>query len=215
MSSSYSTPFSLFIVRILYLQTDTFLYRFFMAKIISIIKAFSLAFLLSCALLIQVIFWSYQVLILLFIDTILLFLCYSFFKKLLQKQIQVLMLTAFAKHWTIILNVFVLMVALTLLQLYSTIPEYLDNSLEKTLIQATQNLHAQCQIIDFFVILNAQKEAVFWWLMVNASENISNNLFKWLAWLSFLLSGSLGVWGYSRYLVEIISWIDTQEEKHG
>jgi len=113
----------------------------------------------------------------------------------------------FARRWAVMVNLPLVLTALLWLQLQQPPPLWLDGAmnLEETLRAASESVGSQCPLIDKVVRLNMEKDAFSWWLTLKGSGFIDDSRLRWVAWLLFLLSGTLALWAYSRLCVYLIS----------
>lgn len=119
------------------------------------------------------------------------------------------------KSWVVSANVPLGVIALAIMQLYSAPPDYLrPDLLGETVIGASGSVHSECRPIDFLAKLSVESDAIFWWLMINGSRLINNDNLRWVWWTTFLLGGGMSLWAYSRFLVQMVSFVHQLENKH-
>ena len=70
--------------------------------------------------------------------------------------------------------------------------------------KASADKMSSCAIIDVPARLQAEKEAVLWWMMIRGSQYLGpGSTLSWVAWLGFLLNGALGAWAYARLCAQL------------
>jgi len=170
--------------------------------------ALVVALVLISLLLVEVLAWNHYQLALITVDAPLIVLIYSSLRRAaqplgLRREVQRLLV----KQWTVVLNTLLLVVALLWLTLESPPPDYLDSdSLSRSMANAS-HVASECTVVDQIASLSMQKEAALWWFMLRGSQQIHNRLLRWLMWLVFLLGGTLSLWGYGRFCVQLIDWV--------
>ena len=111
----------------------------------------------------------------------------------------------FARNWTIAVNVVLLLPALVLVQLEQPPPDWIDPAmkLEATLRVASGRVGSECPAIDQVIRLQREAEALSWWLVITGTSAIEDRNLRWVAWLLFLVSGTLSLWAYSGLCVQL------------
>lgn len=172
------------------------------------LSSVAVATLLTVILLISVASWSFEILVLLALDSLLIAILYF---GLMEGAKGVLNVnegfrSIFARNWTVAINVPVAVMAILFLQLKQSPPAYLDPSLDlaTTMQAASAELTSKCQIIDLLIRAHQEAEAFSWWLMIKSSSVIEDSHLRWVAWLFFLLSGVLGLIAYSRFCAQLV-----------
>lgn len=190
-----------------YFEQDSFFHRLLRGKMLATLMAFFMACIFTLALMTAVINWQQEVMLLLCFDAMLIALIYLGLRRLTHNswRVRPAMANVLAKRFSVIINIPLLLVALMYLQLEAQPPAYLDpaKNLKTNLQSASSSLHSQCYWTDRAVRLLQEKEALAWWMMLKASASIKDKQLKWAAWMIFLISGTLGVWGYSRLCLEL------------
>ncbi len=185
-------------------QSDSLPARILRGRWLATLRAFWIALFAGGFLLLQFPLWSPAMQLALVGDSLLLLLWIVFFRNLAKHWFHAESRTLLIQSWAAWSNSLMMTGASLVLQLYSPIPTYLRASLRATLEIAGQQVAANCSMLDLLIRIYAQKEALFWWLMVQGSAQLPLPLARWSAWLLFLLSGTLVFWAYSRFLVQMI-----------
>ena len=110
-----------------------------------------------------------------------------------------------AKHWTVLINVPLVLLVLVVITLNSPPPDYLvvDN-LYQTLQMASEQVASECAVTDTVARFMQERDALGWWLMLRGGERLGSELLRGIAWAVFLLSGGLAWWGFSRLCVQVV-----------
>ncbi|NWF66454.1 MAG: hypothetical protein HXX81_03185, partial [Campylobacterales bacterium] len=85
------------------------------------------------------------------------------------------------KEWIVSINSLFLLFVLIFIQLNSSIPTYIDSSLTVTVANTSKIIYSDCEIVNYLLKLNIEKEFIIWWLMLNIDTNFDNN-YKPLIW---------------------------------
>lgn len=164
---------------------------------------------LTTVLLASVPGWGLPVLGLLAMDAVLIALLYFGLLRAASAGLRVrgAFRALFTRRWAVMVNLPLVLLGLLWLQLQQPPPAWLDGALnlEATLRAASDSVGSRCPLIDRVVRLNMEKEAFSWWLTLKGSGLIDDSRLRWVAWLLFLLSGTLALWAYSRLCVYLIS----------
>jgi hypothetical protein len=122
--------------------------------------------------------------------------------------------TLFARVWTVRVNVLAMLPLLMLVQLQQPAPDYLDRDgqLRATLQAASASVTSECVAVDTLVRLGREGEAFAWWAILKATQAIEQRLLRWIAWLVFLLSGSLSLWAYGSFCVQLVHYAHPHRE---
>lgn len=151
---------------------------------------------------------GFQILALLVLDSLLIALFYFAFFHIVAGALQVneAFRYLFAKRWAIAVNVPFVVAALLFIQLQQPPPAYVDGALnlEETLRAASESIGSECSVVDQLIRLNLEKDGFSWWLMLKGGGSIDDSRVRWVAWLLFLLSGTLGLLAYSRLCVQLV-----------
>ena len=163
---------------------------------------------LTAVLLASVPGWGLPVLVLLALDAVVIALLYFRLFRAAAGGLRVrgAFRYLFARRWAVMVNLPLVLVVLLWLQLQQPPPAWLDSglNLEATLRAASDSVASQCPLVDAVVRLNTEKDAFSWWLMLKGTAIIDDSRLRWVAWLLFLVSGTLALWAYSRLCVQLI-----------
>ena len=195
-----------------FLPEGSFFYRMITGRVLTIFISILVSIITGAVLVLNFITWDFIILSVLAIDALFLCILFLIITYTLRSHIKPKMGKIAVKHLTVMINTTLLLAVLVAIQLNTNIPEYIDkSSLTKTIENASKTVSSNCEVINTLTKLNTEKEAVTWWLMFQVSKNSNNPTFRWAAWLLFLLSSSLSVWAYSRFLVQVIDFVHIKE----
>lgn len=195
-----------------YFVHGSLLHRLFRSTtLISLVSLVS-STLLTTVLLVTVPRWSFEFLILLTLDALFIAILYHvvlhaangvFSVNRNYRQI-------FARNWAVAINMPIIVLALLLLQLRQPPPDYIDptQDIGTTMRAASASLTSNCAVVDLLTRASQEGEAAAWWLMVKSGGKIDNSHLRWVAWLFFLLSGTLGLLAYSRFCAQLVYYAD-------
>lgn len=186
-------------------------HRLLRSRILITLFALVGSMLLAGVLMAAIPVWSFEVLALLSVDALLISLLYFMFLRAAAGALRVNpeFRSLLARRWTIVVNVPLVVVALTIMQLQRPVPEYIVASdLIETVHAASDSVGSDCLLVDRVVRLGREAEAVSWWLAINGTQTIDDRRIRWGAWLIFLLGGTLSLWAYSGFCVQLVSFAD-------
>jgi hypothetical protein len=191
-----------------YFEPGSVIARLLRSRTLVTVYSLVLAMVLSTALALSLLSWGPPELALLALDALLIIpVLYLGFLRNPGRWLGLRRETAYvvAKGWTVAINVVGLMTTLAVMQLHSPPPRYLDESdLGVSMANASRRVESECAVVDTLARLHLEKEAFAWWLMIRASNGIEDRHLRWAAWIVFLVSGSLSVWGFSRFSVQLV-----------
>lgn len=191
-----------------YFVEGSLLHRLLRSTKMITLSSFVVSAVLTTILLVGVPAWGFQILALLVLDSLLITLFYFtlFHAAAGALQVNEAFRYLFAKRWAIAVNVPLVVAALLFIQLQQPPPAYVDGSLnlEATLRAASDSIGSECPVVDQLIRLNREKDGFSWWLMLKGSASIGDSRIRWVAWLMFLLSGTLGLWAYSGLCVQLV-----------
>ena len=192
-----------------YFNHGTMLHRLTSGTSVVALISISISLVLTIALLTSSVSWGFLELSVLALDALLVALLYVLFSHLAKEALGInsTFQHLFAKHWAVSANIIIVLIAFLVIQLQQTPPEWIDGSLDlrATLFSASEGVGSDCTVVDRLVRLNQEKDALSWWLMIKSTSGIEQSHIRWVAWLLFLVSGTLSIWAYSRLCVAFIS----------
>jgi hypothetical protein len=111
------------------------------------------------------------------------------------------------KSWSVGINTFVLTMFM-LFYNYNTLeePYYIKNTLKGSVQEATKSYASDSELINTFVKLNIEKDAIVWYSALYTNEKINNEDARWLLWMFFLINGGIVYYGFSRFFIEFIAF---------
>jgi hypothetical protein len=152
--------------------------------------------------------WDFEVLALLALDSLAITALYFIFHRAATHVLRVNhgFRALFARHLSVTLNVPVMVVALLFIQLQQSPPDYLDKSLQlgPSLEAASVSVSSACPVVDRLARLGQESEAFSWWFTLKVTRAIEDERVRWVAWIAFLVSGTLILWAYSRFCVQLV-----------
>lgn len=190
-----------------FFQPGSFFFRWLHGQFYVTIHAAFVAIILATSLSLNVLTWSNEVIWLLAIDGLLICLSYPLLLRygVSKFGIKPGMDSVIGKRWLVMFHAPLLILAMVYLQLNTPPPDFLDTgSLAVTVSKASAEKMSSCQIIDVPARLQAEKEAVLWWMMVRGGKYLGpGSTLAWVAWLGFLLNGALGAWAFARLCAQL------------
>jgi len=188
--------------------TGSPLHRLFSSPVIVTLIAAVIATMLTAVLMITIVSWDFEILALLALDSLVITVVYLGFYRTAAGTLKINpgFRTLFARNWSVAINVPLMVVALFFWQLQQPPPDYLDSSLrlEPSIQAASDSVTSSCPLVDSMLRLGRESEAVSWWLALKATRAIEDNQLRWVAWILFLVSGTLILWAYSRFCVQLV-----------
>lgn len=196
------------------LKQDTSLYRIFSGHWLISIVSLLLSIISGSILMLQMILWRSDILLMLALDLLMILALYHGVAYWLQSMARPDMNEVVTKQLVTIINTLFLFAGFVMLQLYATFPEYLiPYSFSQTLAAASESVSSSCDVTQLLLKLLREQEAIGLWLMIKASSQLDNTLLQWLAWVFYLAGSAIGLWGFSRYLTQVLALARRSHEK--
>lgn len=191
----------------------SFLHGWFQRKTVSIFIAVALAALGTFSLMLSLVTWETSILTAIAIDGLIVATIAPRLLLLGTSQLRPEMASLAARATLANTNALAIVAPLLWLQFNEPIPDFVDreNSLGRTILNATAIYSSNCAVIDQVLWLNAVKESFSWWLVNLANANLSDPNYRLAAWLAFLSSSLPSAWAFSRLIVEV----SFQSQPHG
>ncbi|MGM0622659.1 MAG: hypothetical protein ACQESH_01430 [Campylobacterota bacterium] len=121
---------------------------------------------------------------------------------------------AIIKNQVALVNALLLSALFFVMQLYQTPPSYILHTLDQTMEQATAGVvFSQCGVFDTFLSLNREFTALKWWSMLRAEGMLGNSYMSAGLWVVFLLGHFVAHMTWSKYLLEVQSFIHKKVQK--
>jgi len=176
------------LAEVLFHKNTSLLHIFKSVWLILLVSLF-IAFGVSVVLLIQVLFLSSSMLIILALDVVLISFIYKEVHKRLSKTLKDGFLEVVARRWSVWINSAVLLVTFVIYQFFST-PQ-------------SEIIAIDCEIVNFLASLFHYKELLEWSVMSNSlsSVGVDKSFFSWLIYL--FISQGVFVWAYSKLLLSV------------
>jgi hypothetical protein len=176
------------LAEVLFHQNTSLLHIFKSVWLILLVSLF-VAFGVSVVLLIQVLFLSSSMLIILALDVVLISFIYKEVHKRLSKTLKDGFLEVVARRWSVWINSAVLLVTFVIYQFFST-PQ-------------SEIIAIDCEIVNFLASLFHYKELLEWSVMSSSlsSVGVDKSFFSWLIYL--FISQGVFVWAYSKLLLSV------------
>ena len=187
-----------------FLPPATMIHRLATGRVVAFAVAIAGSLIAGGLLILNLVLWRPPVLALLAVDAALIALVLPGIERAFARGLRSEMVGIAAKHALTIANGLVLLVLLVVVELHAPIPVARDVTWQEALRAATQAVGSDCPQIDVLVRLYAEKEAMTWWLMLSADTAVASSTFRFAAWFLFLLSSSLSVWAFSRFVVQAV-----------
>lgn len=192
------------------------LHRLLRSRFLITLAAAGVALMLTGVLIITIPRWDFTILAIIALDGLLITALFAWLHRLSGGRLGVnpAHRTLFARVWTVRINVLTMLPLLMLVQLQQPPPDYLDRDghLRATLQDASASVTSECVPVDTLVRLGREGEAFAWWAILKATQAIEQRLLRWIAWLVFLLSGSLSLWAYSSFCVQLVHYARWRKE---
>ncbi|SMM99839.1 hypothetical protein SPONN_1041 [uncultured Candidatus Thioglobus sp.] len=144
-------------------------------------------------------FWAYIA-----VHIIIVVIVFNFLNSALVNTVHTEYLSLLSKETTIKITLLPLLGVYIYVVLNGYTPIYLRDTLEETIIAATNSIHSQCYIVDYILRLKTELDANFWWLFIKMSNTIDNNISKYFIWISFIAINGLAIVGINRFIVQIV-----------
>jgi hypothetical protein len=189
-----------------YLKEGTLLFRLFASKILLMLFYTLLALIFTLSLFIEMIFYSTALKLYLIFHILLMLMIYLLIKRRITKLVNIP--SILAREWSIMLGLVIVMGAFIYITLHSYTPVFVQDSLEATIIHASNMVGSECRIVDDVIRLKAEFNGAFWWVIENTADRIEHKMTRWGIWLGFILMNALALLGVNRLIVTVIDLVD-------
>jgi hypothetical protein len=186
-------------------------YRWLHGQVLVTLRSLAVGLFAASVLLLGLLAWEPEMLALLALDALLMLGLFALFRALAGRMFHPEAGAVLVKTWTVAINTWTMAAAFMVLQLYSPVPEYIEPSVSATIESASRQIASQCPVVDLLAEAYVEKEAFAWWLMVQGGERFEAPGLRWAAWTIFLLSGTIGLWAYSRFLAQLLGFASVLE----
>ncbi len=133
---------------------------------------------------------------------------YGWLKSILKGTIKVDFVSILAREWSFRIGSVVMVAVIFYVLLYAYEPDFLVATLEQSIQKATTSIGSDCVVIDRFLRLEREWEAIFWWIAERGSDLAGQGWISTLIWIGFLLMNALGAIGLARYISQIVYLVD-------
>lgn len=191
-----------------YIKDKTIVYNILSSKIfISIISLiFSTVFTLS--IFIQLIFYEYTIWLYLIFHLFIMIIIYLFLKRYIKVFITKKAINLIAMKWSINIGMVLIIISFFYITLNGYTPLYLDESLNITILNASNSVASNCPLINKIIKFKAELESIFWWITDQTTGQIDIVAIKFTLWSLFIFINSLALIGINRFIVTIIYILD-------
>lgn len=194
-----------------YFKDESFLYKLFTRKFFIFMLSIIGAIILSIVLMLNVVVFTLVDWIILFLDSFFIFLLYKYFSK--NNSLKESIKEPIIKNSVAYVNSFLLMILFFGISLIQTPPSYIQNELLETIRVASNQIHSNCQFIDFLVGLSNEVVAMKWWIMLKFTLNIHNHYLKELMWIIYLIGNFVMLFAFSKLNLEVLNIVKRFENE--
>ncbi|MBN2894610.1 MAG: hypothetical protein JXK05_01780 [Campylobacterales bacterium] len=193
---------------------NTFWYRWLHRKWIVIILSMLKALILTLLLLLSMRHWSQPVVMVMLMDIVVIIGLFAVHERWYATHAHQGARQLIAKKTVLWINTPVVVAVLIFVQLYLPPPPFVGATLLETLALAQSPLGSEaCPALTQFLYWDRAREALGWWVMLQASSYFADNtLYLTLAWLLFLLIQSLYVWAFAQIILSAATDATVQKE---
>lgn len=97
--------------------------------------------------------------------------------------------------------------------MYGYEPNYLRETIEATILEATKSIGSSCILIDYIIRVYVEIDATVLFVTKVASINTDNSNINNLIWLAFIVMNTLSILGLNRFIMQIIYFLNKYERK--
>jgi len=149
-----------------------------------------------------------ELLIYLVFQIFIIIVLYKFLIKRLSKTIHEKFLNMFSRELTINLSTVALLLVYIYILWNGYEPSYLRESLEETIIVASNTLSSNCNLIDTILRFKIEIDSAFWWSVHTTSTTLKSEELKILLWGTFIFMNGLAILGLNRFIVQVVYLLD-------
>lgn len=195
-----------------YFQKDSIIYNLLTKTFSILLVSFFIGILLAASLLLNVANFTPIDFFIFALDVFVIIFLYNYFieNNSFNEKVKFPIL----KNIVAWINSIFLLIILLVISFFQTPPEYIQSDLSLTVQKASNQVFSACSYIDYVLRLINEITAMKWWGMLNFTTYSADNYYiKEIVWLLFLLGNYLAVFGFSRYIVEIIYFTKDQTDE--
>jgi hypothetical protein len=189
-----------------YFKDKSFFDTLMRGRIFVNILSLIVSLVLSLTLMLYLTISSLNELVFLFFDIFIIYILYIWLINSTKNSLNDKIRYSIIKDWVVSINSFLFLLVLIYIKLNSYVPSYIENSLTQSIENASILMHSSCNVVDYLVKVNIEKEAMSWWLMLNINHNIDNENYRLISWIIFLLNGGLSMFAYSRFMIQLLDF---------
>lgn len=134
---------------------------------------------------------------------------YKFFLRMLKNTINESFLKIYVREITINMSSLILfLVYVFIIIKFGYLPEYMDDTLELTLQNATNSVKSDCIYIDYILRIKTEIDASFWFMLNQGTEILKEKYFVAMVWLTFIFINGFALLGINRFIVQTVYFLD-------
>lgn len=192
-----------------YINDTSIFAKFLTSRIMVTIFYIIVSIFMSITIMYNVLEYSFQLWIYLLFHILFVIGLYKMILKKLQNTITKSFLKIYAREITINISSLLLFIVYVLIIVkFSYIPEYLDDTIETTLQNATNSISSSCNYIDIMLRIKTEIDASFWFMLNQGTGILTEKYFIASIWLAFIFINGLAVLGMNRFIVQTVYFLD-------
>ena len=174
-----------------YFREDSFFAKLLSSRVLVSIFYLLVSIMMTISILSGIIEYQKELWFYLFGHIILMITLYKYFYYLFQNTIKDSYRAILAREWAINIGAIFLIGIFIYISINSYEPEYLQDSLQNTIFNASNSIFSNCHMVNYILKFKIEIDSLFWWIVTQSSNGIDNQLAKIGIWLGFLFINSL------------------------
>ncbi len=192
-----------------YINDNSIFARFLISSIIVTIFYIIVSIFMTISIMHNVLEYSSQLWIYFLLHILSVIGLYKMFFKMLQNTISKAFLRIYAREITINISSLILFIVyVSIIVKFSYIPEYVDDTFETTLQNATNSISSSCNYIDIILRIKTEIDASFWFMLNQGTEMLTEKYFIASVWLAFIFINGFAILGINRFIVQTVYFLD-------
>lgn len=192
-----------------YINNSSILAKFLTSRIMVTIFYIIVSIFMAITIMQNILEFTSQLWTYFLIHILLVIYLYKIFLRMLKNTINESFLKIYVREITINMSSLILfLVYVFIIIKFGYLPEYMDDTLELTLQNATNSVKSDCIYIDYILRIKTEIDASFWFMLNQGTEILKEKYFVAMVWLTFIFINGFALLGINRFIVQTVYFLD-------
>ncbi len=192
-----------------YINNSSILAKFLTSRIMVTIFYIIVSIFMAITIMQNILEFTSQLWTYFLIHILLVIYLYKIFLRMLKNTINESFLKIYVREITINISSLILfLVYVFIIIKFGYLPEYMDDTLELTLQNATNSVKSDCIYIDYILRIKTEIDASFWFMLNQGTEILKEKYFVAMVWLTFIFINGFALLGINRFIVQTVYFLD-------